>query len=74
VLDPGPGQHLGAQLGGGAVQNLSYDAWGKRRNPNCTDDPAGSITSQATRGFTGEEELSVAGLIHPVQTGNLELR
>jgi len=49
---------------GGVVQNMSYDAWGKRRNPNGTDDTTGSITSQATRGFTDEEELSVAGLIH----------
>jgi RHS repeat-associated protein len=49
---------------GGAVERLSYDAWGKRRNPNGTDDPTGSITSQATRGFTGEEELSVASLVH----------
>jgi RHS repeat-associated protein len=61
--------HLGSisvlTSGGGAVvQHLSYDAWGKRRNPNGTDDTTGSITSQATRGFTGEEELSVAGLIH----------
>jgi len=52
--------------GGGVVQNLSYDAWGKRRNPNGTDDTTNSITSQATRGFTGEEELSVAGLIDPI--------
>ncbi len=60
--------HLGSisvlTSGGAAVQTLSYDAWGKRRNPNGTDDTTGSITSQATRGFTGEEELSVAGLIH----------
>ena len=49
---------------GQVVERLSYDAWGKRRNPNGTDDPTGSITSQSTRGFTGEEELSVAGLVH----------
>ena len=49
---------------GVVVERLSYDAWGKRRNPNGTDDPAGTITSQTTRGFTGEEELSVAGLVH----------
>ncbi|MGJ4945582.1 RHS repeat-associated core domain-containing protein [Bradyrhizobium sp. HKCCYLS1011] len=49
----------------GAVQErLSYDAWGKRRFPNGTDDPSGSITSQTTRGFTGEEQLSVAALVH----------
>jgi hypothetical protein len=46
------------------VERLSYDAWGKRRNPDGTDDPTGSITSQTTRGFTGEEELSVSGLVH----------
>ncbi|MGY3449862.1 RHS repeat domain-containing protein [Bradyrhizobium sp. USDA 4353] len=49
----------------GVVQErLSYDAWGKRRLANGADDPAGSITSQTTRGFTGEEQLSVAGLVH----------
>jgi len=46
------------------VERLSYDAWGKRRNPNGTDDSTGSITSQSTRGFTGEEQLSVGGLVH----------
>ncbi|MGJ4973111.1 RHS repeat-associated core domain-containing protein [Bradyrhizobium sp. HKCCYLRH1073] len=49
----------------GAVQErLSYDAWGKRRLASGADDTAGSITSQSTRGFTGEEQLSVAGLVH----------
>uniref|UniRef100_UPI00211ED1DE RHS repeat-associated core domain-containing protein n=1 Tax=Bradyrhizobium sp. SRS-191 TaxID=2962606 RepID=UPI00211ED1DE len=46
------------------VERLSYDAWGKRRNPNGTDDTTGSITSQSTRGFTGEEQLSIGGLVH----------
>ena len=46
------------------VERLSYDAWGKRRNIDGTDDTAGSLTSQTTRGFTGQEELSVAGLVH----------
>src|SRR5205807_6517892 len=32
--------------------------------PDGTDDTTGSITSQTTRGFTGEEQLSVAGLVH----------
>jgi RHS repeat-associated protein len=49
---------------GAVVERLSYDAWGKRRFPDGTDDPSGSITSQTTRGFTGEEELSVSGLLH----------
>ncbi|MGH6777758.1 MAG: RHS repeat-associated core domain-containing protein [Bradyrhizobium sp.] len=49
----------------GVVQErLSYDAWGKRRYPDGTDDPTDSITSQTTRGFTGQEELSVSGLVH----------
>jgi RHS repeat-associated protein len=49
----------------GVVQErLSYDAWGKRRYPDGTDDATGGIASQTTRGFTGEEELSVAGLVH----------
>jgi hypothetical protein len=43
---------------------LSFDAWGKRRNPDGTDDSSGSITSQTTRGFTGEEEFSVGSPVH----------
>jgi RHS repeat-associated protein len=46
------------------VERNSYDAWGKRRFPDGTDDPAGSIISATTRGFTGEEELSGFGLVH----------
>lgn len=30
----------------------SYDAWGKRRNPDATDDPTCSIGSLTTRGYT----------------------
>jgi RHS repeat-associated protein len=43
---------------------LSYDAWGKRRFTNGADDPTGSIVSETTRGFTGEEELRIGGLVH----------
>ena len=46
------------------VERLSYDAWGKRRFPDGSDDTTGSITSQTTRGFTGQEQLSVSGLVH----------
>jgi RHS repeat-associated protein len=46
------------------LERLSYDAWGKRRFPNGTDDPADSITSQTSRGFTGQEELADVGLVH----------
>jgi RHS repeat-associated protein len=49
---------------GVVVERLSYDAWGKRRYPDGTDDTTGSITSQTTRGFTGEEQLSTADLVH----------
>jgi RHS repeat-associated protein len=49
---------------GTVLERLSYDAWGKRRFPDGTDDPAGSIESQATRGFTGHEELDGVGLVH----------
>ena len=49
---------------GVVVERLSYDAWGKRRFANGADDPTGSITSQSSRGFTGQEELSVSGLVH----------
>jgi len=49
---------------GVVVERLSYDAWGKRRFANGTDDPAGSITSETTRGFTGHEMLADVGLVH----------
>jgi RHS repeat-associated protein len=47
---------------GAVVQRLSYDAWGKTRLPNGQDgQPPASDT---TRGFTGQEELTVSGLVH----------
>jgi RHS repeat-associated protein len=50
---------------GAVAERDGYDAWGKRRYPNGTDDPAGQITSQTTtRGFTGQEELADVGLVH----------
>jgi RHS repeat-associated protein len=49
---------------GAVVERDGYDAWGKRRFPNGADDPTGSLTSQTTRGFTGQEELSDVGLVH----------
>jgi RHS repeat-associated protein len=45
-------------------EQLSYDAWGKRRYANGQDDPNDLITSVTTRGFTDQEELSIAGLVH----------
>jgi RHS repeat-associated protein len=49
---------------GAVVERDSYDAWGKRRFPTGADDPSGSLTSQTTRGFTGQEELADVGLVH----------
>jgi len=49
---------------GNVLERLSFDAWGKRRSPNGSDDPSDSITSQTTRGFTGEEQLQTASLVH----------
>lgn len=46
------------------VERLSYDAWGKRRHPDGTDDTTSSITNQTSRGFTGHEELSDVQLVH----------
>ena len=49
---------------GAVVERLSYDAWGKRRFPDGTDDPTGSITNQTAWGFTGQEQLTGVGLVH----------
>jgi RHS repeat-associated protein len=46
------------------LERLSYDAWGKRRFASGADDPTGSITSQSTRGFTGQEQLDTVALVH----------
>jgi RHS repeat-associated protein len=42
----------------------SYDAWGKRRNVIGTDNPACSVTSEATRGFTHQEMMDSVCLIN----------
>lgn len=49
---------------GAVVERLSYDAWGKRRYPNGTDDPTGVISSQTNRGFTSHEQLDTVALVH----------
>lgn len=61
--------HLGSLVAltdatGAVAERLSYDAWGKRRNTNGSDDPAGALTSQASRGFTGHEMLDDVDLVH----------
>lgn len=49
---------------GAVAERLSYDAWGKRRFPNGTDDPTGSISSTTTRGFTGHEMIDDVDLVN----------
>ena len=49
---------------GAVAEQDSYDAWGKRRYPNGSDDTTDSITSQTTRGFTSQEELQDVALLH----------
>jgi hypothetical protein len=62
--------HLGSiavitnETGALAEPRDAYDARGKRRFANGTDDPTGSITSQTIRGFTGQEMLASVGLVH----------
>src|SRR6266581_4211950 len=60
--------HLGSVVAitdesGNVVQRLSYDAHGKRRNPNWTD-PIGPIAALTPRGFTGHEMVDEYGLIN----------
>ena len=49
---------------GTVLERLSYDAWGKRRNANGTDDPANSVTSAVTRGFSDHEMIGSVGLVN----------
>ncbi len=49
---------------GNVVQRLAYDAWGRRRNPNGTEDPGGSITAPTSRGYTDHEHLPGISLIN----------
>jgi len=61
--------HLGSIAvitnGAGVVhERLAYDAWGKRRNPDGTDDAAGILTASTTRGFTGHEMIDEIDLVN----------
>ncbi|MEM6649828.1 MAG: RHS repeat-associated core domain-containing protein [Pseudomonadota bacterium] len=50
---------------GTVVERLAYDAWGKRRNADGTDDTGGTLTSDTTpRGFTGHEMLDDTDLVN----------
>jgi len=65
--------HLGSTLAiadqtGSISQRFSYDAWGRRRNPDGTDDSGplwGSLKNdQGHSGYTGHEHLDQLELIH----------
>lgn len=50
---------------GTVVERLSYDAWGKRRNPDSSEAMCSAITGQSTtRGFTTHEHLDSVDIIH----------
>jgi RHS repeat-associated protein len=40
------------------VERDLYDPWGKRRNPDGTDNTACTIMSSSDRGFTGQEQMN----------------
>ena len=46
------------------IERDSYDAWGRRRNPDGTPDTSCSLTSQTNRGYTGQEMLDSQCLIN----------
>ena len=49
---------------GAVVERDAYDAWGKRRNLDGSDDTTCSLTSQTTRGFTSHEHIDSECLIN----------
>ncbi|MES5484930.1 RHS repeat-associated core domain-containing protein [Bradyrhizobium sp. INPA03-11B] len=49
---------------GNVLERNAYDAWGKRRHPNGSDDATNVITSRTTRGFIEQEHLGDVGLVH----------
>lgn len=50
---------------GAVVERMSYDAWGKRRNPDGSDDSANVVKGQSTpHGYTEHEMLDSVTLVH----------
>jgi RHS repeat-associated protein len=49
---------------GAVVQSMSYDAWGRARQPDGTEDPGGAITRPTSRGYTGHEHLPGVSLVN----------
>jgi RHS repeat-associated protein len=63
------GDHLGSasvltNASAAVTERDSYDPWGKRRNPNGTDNTTCSITSTTLRGYTGQEMMDPVCLIN----------
>jgi len=62
--------HLGStgsvtDSSGTVIERNSFDAWGLRRNANGTDaSTCNSVTSQITRGFTGQEHIDATCAIN----------
>ena len=49
---------------GAVIERLSYDAWGKRRNPGGTDSNVNIYPQTTDHGYTGHMHLDNVGLIH----------
>lgn len=65
--------HLGSTIGivdegGQLLQRMSYDAWGRRRNVDGSDDSWTSLgtikNDQDNSGYTGHEQMDQLGLVH----------
>ena len=65
--------HLGSVIGivdeaGQLQQRMSYDAWGRRRNVDGSDDSWATLgtikNDQDNSGYTGHEQLDQLGLVH----------
>ena len=65
--------HLGSTIaiideGGQLLQRMSYDAWGRRRNIDGSDDSWGNLgtikNDQDNSGYTGHEQMDQLGLVH----------
>jgi RHS repeat-associated protein len=48
---------LATDASGAVSERDSYDAWGRRRNPDGSDSPNCTVTSASTRGFTNQEMI-----------------
>jgi RHS repeat-associated protein len=49
---------------GGVIQRMSYDAWGRPRQPTGTADSTGALTRPVSRGYTDHEHLPGISVIN----------